>query len=249
VLQGLVTDEDPNVCVAAVEGITALGTEGAIEVVPVLASCLDADNELLRLAALDGLSALGVSLTYERLTRLAEDQALGHAVLAAAGRTGDERAAALLVRALPRARGGSLVGALRSIVEPPPYAPAGEVADASSFAQMDSYYDESYALPLGWGWGWGYAIPVGTRFGHGFRDARRFGYRRPPIVRGHDGRPRGRGERGQGGLPHGGRRDGAQTGAVQGAPAVVGSNRPPAGDPRHASPSRPTGGTVRLGRP
>jgi HEAT repeat protein len=38
-------------------------------------------------------------------------------VLAAAGRTGDERAAELLVGALPRSRGGNLLGALRSIVE------------------------------------------------------------------------------------------------------------------------------------
>jgi hypothetical protein len=141
--------------------------------------------------------------------------------------------------------------ALRSIIEPPAYAQSGEVADAPSVAQMESYYDESYALPLGWGWGWGYAIPVGTRFGRGFRDARRFGYHRPPIVRGHDGRPRGRGERGQGqgGPQRGGRRDGAQTGSPQGVPTATGSNRPPAGDPRYASPSRPAGGTVRLGRP
>ena len=144
-----------------------------------------------------------------------------------------------------------IADALRSIVEPQPYATAGEMADPSNVAQMESYYDESYALPLGWGWGWGYAIPVGTRFGRGFRDARRFGYHRPPIVRGHDGRPRGRGERGQGqgGPPRGGRRDGAPTGAQSGAPTVTGASRPPSGDPRYASPSRPSGGTVRLGRP
>ncbi|HKP14579.1 MAG TPA: hypothetical protein VJT85_00875, partial [Gemmatimonadaceae bacterium] len=144
-----------------------------------------------------------------------------------------------------------IADALRSIVEPQPYASAGEVVDAPNVARMESYYDESYALPLGWGWGWGYAIPVGTRFGRGFRDARRFGYHRPPIVRGHDGRPRGRGEQGtgQGGVPRGGRRDGAQTGAQPVAPTVSGSSRPPAGDPRHATPSRPSGGTVRLGKP
>ncbi|HEY3493771.1 MAG TPA: HEAT repeat domain-containing protein [Polyangiaceae bacterium] len=117
VLQSLLRDPDPNVCVAAVEGISALGAAGAIEVVPVLVSCLDAEDGLLRLAALDGLGALGVSLSYEKLTHLASDQALEHAVLAAAGRTGDERAADLLVGALPRSRGGNLLGALRSIVE------------------------------------------------------------------------------------------------------------------------------------
>ena len=152
-----------------------------------------------------------------------------------------------------------IADALRAGADPQSYADAGGVQDAAGSAQMESYYDESYALPLGWGWGWGYAIPVGTRFGRGFRDARRFGYhRRPPIVRGHDGRPRGRGERGQGqgGSPRGGARgggrEGAQTGAQTGASGAqtgAGANRPPAGDPRYASPSRPAGGTVRLGRP
>lgn len=147
--------------------------------------------------------------------------------------------------------------ALRAVADPQSYADAGAVQNAPGFAQMESYYDESYALPFGWGWGWGYAIPVGTRFGRGFRDARRFGYHRPPIVRGHDGRPRGRGERGQGGSPRGGARGGgrdgaqtgAQTGASTGAQTGAGATRPPAGDPRYASPSRRTGGTVRLGRP
>jgi hypothetical protein len=148
-----------------------------------------------------------------------------------------------------------VVDALRAVVEPQGYADAGEVEGASSFTQTESYYDESYALPLGWGWGWPYAIPVGTRFGRGFRDARRFGYHRPPIVRGHDGRPRGRGEwgKGQGGSPRGGGRgggrEGTQAGAQAGTQTGAGANRPPAGDPRRAPASQPRGGTVRLGRP
>jgi hypothetical protein len=146
-----------------------------------------------------------------------------------------------------------ITDALREVVDPRPYADAtpGTADAAPGVARMESYYDESYALPLGWGWGWGYAIPVGTRFGHGFRDARRFGYRRPPIVRGHDGRPRGRGEwgRGQVGSPRGGGRGGGRDGAQAGAPTGTGANRPPVRDPRYAPPSRPTGGTVRLGKP
>ena len=156
-----------------------------------------------------------------------------------------------------------IADALRAVVQPPSYADAGAPVDARGPAQMESYYDESYALPLGWGWGWGYAIPVGTRFGRGFRDARRFGYHRPPIVRGHDGRPRGRGTWGQGqsGSPRGGARgggrDGTQRGAQTGTQAGTqagtatgtSATRPPAGDPRYASPARPAGGTVRLGKP
>jgi hypothetical protein len=131
-----------------------------------------------------------------------------------------------------------IVDALRAVADRESYARDGVVESSPGVAQMESYYDESYALPLGWGWGWGYAIPVGTRFGHGFRDARRFGYRRPPIMRGHDGRPRGRGQ-GQVGSPRGGPvgRGGAWDGRSVGAPAATGAQ------------PRPTGGTVRLGRP
>ena len=125
-----------------------------------------------------------------------------------------------------------IADALRAVVQPPPYADAGDAQDAPVAAQAESYYDESYALPLGWGWGWGYAIPVGTRLGRGFRDARRFGYRRPPIVRGHDARRRGPGERGQGqgqgqgqgasprGGARGGGRDGGRTDAPTGTSPV-----------------------------
>jgi len=135
-----------------------------------------------------------------------------------------------------------IADALRAVADRESYAQAGGVESSSGFAQTESYYDESYALPLGWGWGWGYAIPVGTRFGRGFRDARRFGYHRPPIVRGHDGRPRGRGERGLGqvGSPRGGGRGGGRDGSHATAPTGTGANRPA---------SRPMGGTVRLGRP
>lgn len=117
VLQKLLHDEDPNVCVAAVEAVAVLGVAGAVEVVDVLSDCLDSPEELVRLAALDGLGVLGVALSWDRLTRLPAHGALGHAVLAAAGRTGDERAAAPLVGALPRSRGGTLLERLRSVVE------------------------------------------------------------------------------------------------------------------------------------
>ena len=134
----------------------------------------------------------------------------------------------------------------------------GAVADTQSYAlargvesvpgdARASTYDEWYDVPLGWGWGYG--VPVGVGYGRGFRNARPYGFYRPPmgVVRGHDGRPRGRGESGQGGSPRGegrGGRDGSD-GAQQG----TGANRPPAGDPRHAPGAQPTGGTVRLGKP
>jgi HEAT repeat protein len=117
VLRGLLRDPEPNVCVAAVEAIAGLGIDGALEVVPALLGCLDAPDEFTRLAALDGLRALGVHLPWERLQRLKDEKVLEQAVLASIGRTGDARAAAPLVSALPHARGGTLVETLRSVVD------------------------------------------------------------------------------------------------------------------------------------
>ena len=136
-----------------------------------------------------------------------------------------------------------ITNALGAVADTQSYVLARGAEDVSSDTHM-STYDQWYDMPLGWGWGWGYGVPVG--FGPGFRHGRRYGFYRPPIgvVRGHDGRPRGRGDPGAGGRPRGGGRDG-RDGAQQG----TGANRPPPGDPRHAPASQPPGGTVRLGRP
>ena len=133
-----------------------------------------------------------------------------------------------------------ITDALGAVSDSDSFAFARGAEDASSLP-LASSFDAWSSMPLGWGWGWGYGIPVRAR-GAGYRHARPFGFYRPPIiiVRGHSHRPRGRGETGHGGYPHGDGRGGAQQG--------TGASRPPAGDPRHA-PAAPTGGTVRLGRP
>jgi hypothetical protein len=158
-----------------------------------------------------------------------------------------------------------IVDALGVVADPQAYELARGSDDAPNAEHMPSYAD-SYDLPLGWGWGWGYALPIGTRFGTrfggtGFRNTHRFGFYRPPIViaRGHDGRPRGRGEAGQGGYPRGGGRTGTGRDGRTGGQPPSSTTRPPAGDPRRATPQSepagdprhapPSGGTVRLGRP
>lgn len=140
--------------------------------------------------------------------------------------------------------------ALAAAADPQSYALTRGVEETPTTPHM-SVYDEAYPLPLGWGWGWGYGygIPVGTRLGTGFRDARRNGFYRPPwvIARGHDGRPRGREHTGQGRPPRGGGRDGGDGRGDGQRPG--GATAPPAGDPRRAPAARPAGGTVRLGKP
>jgi HEAT repeat protein len=117
VLQGLLRDADPNVRVAAVEAVAALGKSDPKGASALLEGCLDSDDAFLRLAALDGLRALGVVMPWDRLSRLRSDPVLEPAVLAAAGQTADERAARALVEALAHARGGTLTVILKSLVE------------------------------------------------------------------------------------------------------------------------------------
>ena len=117
VLKGLIRDTDPNVRVAAVEAVATLGTSDPKTASTILEGCLDANDPFLRLAALDGLRGLGVVMTWDRLARMRSDPVLEPAVLAAAGRTADERAARALVDALVHARGGTLFVILKSLVE------------------------------------------------------------------------------------------------------------------------------------
>jgi HEAT repeat protein len=117
VLRGLLRDPDANVAVAAVEALTALGAARAEEVEVILRSCLDAQNGFVRLAALDGLGRLGVALPWDRLERLRTDELVAPAMLSSMGRSGDERAAPFIVDALSRARGGTMLEALRAVVE------------------------------------------------------------------------------------------------------------------------------------
>ena len=104
---------------------------------------------------------------------------------------------------------------------------------------------DSYGLPFGWGWGAGFYLPIGRRYGSGYRDRYRYGYYRPPLVIVRNGRPPGWNERGRG-RPDGGGRTG---GTGYGTERPGGASGAPRGDPRRTAPSPPSGGTVRLGKP
>lgn len=139
-----------------------------------------------------------------------------------------------------------IVDALGAAVEPDAYALA-RADDAALTTPTTMAYDGAYGLPLGWGWGWGIPLVRGARSGGGYRDVWRRGYRPPVvIVRGHDGRPRGR-ARGRGDDGRGRGRDGGGTAGDGRHPGST--SAPPAGDPRHAPPQQQSGGTVRLGKP
>jgi hypothetical protein len=141
--------------------------------------------------------------------------------------------------------------ALGAIADPQSYALARGDEGRSGTVTTTSY--DSYGLPFGWGWGSGYYVPIGTRYGGGHRDPRRYGYYRPPfvIVRGTGSRPRGWDERGREKQDDGGR-TGRHGGTGYGTERPGGASAPPRGDPRRAAPPplpAPSGGTIRLGKP
>ena len=147
--------------------------------------------------------------------------------------------------------------ALQAVADPRSYALVRGDDERAGTAAASSY-DDTYAQPLGWGWGWGSYVLPDSRYGRGHRDAWRYRHYRPPlvIVRGHDGRPRGRGEQGPGSRRPGDERDGrdgrdGRSGGAQrprdDGPPSADPRRPAGGDPRRSEPQ--SGGTVRLGRP
>ena len=147
--------------------------------------------------------------------------------------------------------------ALVAVADPHSYSLARADLERTEPSASSVSYD-SHVLPLGWGWGWGYYSPLGSRRGAGYRNRGRYGHYRPPvvIVRGHDGRPRRRGNDDRGGYRPGGRdrpdgRDGRDGGARRppdDAPRAGDPRRAPTTDPRRTAPPA-SGGTVRLGRP
>ncbi|HEY6560015.1 MAG TPA: HEAT repeat domain-containing protein [Polyangiaceae bacterium] len=107
VLRPLLWDHDPNVRAATAESIALLGTTSLDTAVPLLEQCLDADDQLVQLAALDGLNGLNIALRWDRLRQLLSVPVLERSALLAAGRSGHVDAAPLLVAALERGHGGA----------------------------------------------------------------------------------------------------------------------------------------------
>jgi hypothetical protein len=132
--------------------------------------------------------------------------------------------------------------ALGAVADPQGYTLAR--ADEGGAAMVSATSYDGYDLPFGWGWGPGFYIPINQRYKHGYRDARRYGYYRPPLVIVRRERPLGWDSRGRG-RPNGGGR----TGSAYGTERPGGTAGSPSGDPRRTAPAPSSGGTVRLGKP
>jgi HEAT repeat protein len=117
VLKTMLGDPDVNVRAAVTEAIAQSGTTCLDDAVPLLQRCLEADDSFQRLTALDGLNRLGVVLAWERIEPMLDDPVLEHSAWLAAGRSGDERAAPVLARALERARGSGWYDTVSALVD------------------------------------------------------------------------------------------------------------------------------------
>jgi HEAT repeat protein len=136
VLRPLLWDEDPNVRAATVESIALLGTTSLDTAVPLLEKCLESADQLVRLAALDGLNGLGVVLRWERLRGLLREPVLERSALLAAGRSGHVDAAPLLVAALERSHGASFRNALQALSQFATVSRSSQQAARSSLSDL-----------------------------------------------------------------------------------------------------------------
>src|SRR5690606_15321748 len=88
-LAPLIDDPDPNVRVAALEAIGAVGVARVDEARELLMKRLDASRPLETLAALESLELIGAGLPFARVEPWLEDPLLGRAALALAAQSGD----------------------------------------------------------------------------------------------------------------------------------------------------------------
>jgi HEAT repeat protein len=99
-LSRLLADSDPNVRVAALEAIGMVGSARVELVQPLLVEALKSDAELERLAALDAINSLGISLSWVELEDASRSPLLECTALRVAARSSDVQAALPLVRAM-----------------------------------------------------------------------------------------------------------------------------------------------------
>lgn len=115
-LAPLVVDVDPNVRVAALEAVGAVGGARVDAARALLTSHLNGDSPLETLAALESLVMIGVGLPFATVEPWLRDPLLEHAALSLAALSADPKAAGPLVRALLSGPASEAVCALSDYV-------------------------------------------------------------------------------------------------------------------------------------
>jgi HEAT repeat protein len=132
VLRPLVDDTDPNVRVAALEAVGAIGGLRIDDARPLLVGRLDQNRPLETLAALESLAMIGASLPFATVKPWLSDPLLGRAALGLAAESGDPQAAAPLVAAFSTGSDPEAVCALAD------YVGASEAARRAALAELQS---------------------------------------------------------------------------------------------------------------
>lgn len=144
VLGPLVADADPNVRVAALEALGAIGGARLETARALLTSRLDDARPLETLAALESLAALGGGLPFTAVERWLSDPLLGRPSRLLAAQSGDPKAAAPLLRALLTSQEPESVCALAE------YVGASEVARRTAKAELSRAAEDAERVLLGW---------------------------------------------------------------------------------------------------
>lgn len=129
-LEAALFDPDDNVRQAAVEAIAAVGGVAGEPAHKILIRCLSDEDRFIRLAALEGLSSLGVAVPWPRLEPLLADPTSRTAALMAAALAEHPQAPSALARALSTSRGGSFAQTLSALAKLSEGSLADAVADA-----------------------------------------------------------------------------------------------------------------------
>ncbi|APR80978.1 TolA protein [Minicystis rosea] len=120
-------DPDDNVRQGAIEAVAQLGALSRDRAERILLARLDDHDRVVRLTALEGLTALEVPIPWERLAPLVEEPTLRSAALSAAALSQSPDAARALAHVLAGARGNVFELALRAL---------GRLADGPSAASV-----------------------------------------------------------------------------------------------------------------
>jgi HEAT repeat protein len=129
-LEGALRDPDDNVRQGAIEAIAGLGALARDRVQALLLGRLDDRDRVVRLTALEGLTALEVAIPWERLAPLLDDASLRASALSAAALADSPEAARALAGALGKARGAAFHQAMMGLGRLAEGPLASAVADA-----------------------------------------------------------------------------------------------------------------------
>jgi HEAT repeat protein len=144
VLAPLVRDADPNVRVAALEAIGAIGVTRVEEARTLLLLGLEAGQPLETLAAAEALVTLGAGLPFATVEPWLKDPLLGNVALSLAAQSGDAKAALPLVAALLAGHDESAICALSD------YVVASEAARRSALLELSRAGERGESVLLQW---------------------------------------------------------------------------------------------------